>query len=356
MNNDMKKISMKDIAAELNLSITTVSFVINGKSEQKGISEATTKKVNDLIQKRGFNPNSAARILRTGKSQTIGLIVEDISNYFFGYIAKTVETEAHKNGYNVFFSSTENDDNTAKVLINKMKNSSVDGYIITATKGIKEELEKLNREKIPFVLLDRLIPGIEANYVILDNYLGAYELTKHLLQNGYSKIGFITILGGMSQMCDRERGFEEALAKANVRLPAKTVLKIPFGETDENNIKTIKKYLANNPNLDALFFATNYLGVLGIEAIQQAKLSVPSDIAVVCFDDNDMFRLLSPSITVASQPIKEIATRAIDLLIKIINKEQKEDKKNGEIINPSIIIRESSARNKTYKLEEASKN
>ena len=116
----MKKISMKDIARELNISITTVSFVINGKSKEKSISAATVKKVNDLISKNGFKPNNAARILRTGKSKTIGLIVEDIGNYFFGNVAKVIEIAANRNGYNVFYSSTENNVNTAKELINKM--------------------------------------------------------------------------------------------------------------------------------------------------------------------------------------------------------------------------------------------
>lgn len=337
-----KKISMKDIARELNISITTVSFVVNGKSEQKSISAATVKKVNDLIKKRGFNPNSAARILRTGKSKTIGLIVEDISNHFFGSVAKVIELEAHKNGYNIFFSSTENNDNTAIELINKMKNSSVDGFIITATKGLKNEIKKLKKENIPFVLLDRLVPGIDANNVMLDNYKGAAELTRHLLKNGYSKIGFISILSGMSQMVDRKKGVLDTLADANIITPEEAILEISFGETDENNINAIKEYLTSNTELDALFFATNYLGVFGIEALQRSNLKIPSDIAVVCFDDNDMFRLLTPSITVAAQPIKEIAKHSIDLLLSIINNGQSQHKPIGAIISPIIIIRDSS--------------
>jgi LacI family transcriptional regulator len=342
MKRATKRVSMKDIAGELNISITTVSFVINGKSEQKGISAATAKKVNDLIEKRGFNPNSAARMLRTGKSKTIGLIVEDIGNYFFGNIAKTIEIEAHKSGYNVFFCSTENSTSRAKELITKMKNSSVDGFIITATQGLTEEIEKLKKENIPFVLLDRLVPGIEADFVVLDNFSGAYDLTNHLLSNGYSSVGFISIFSEMSQMLDRERGFKAALADAIINFPSKMMLKVPFEATDESVIAAIKEYLVKNPNLDALFFATNYLGVLGIDALQQSNLKIPSDIAVVSFDDNDLFRLLTPSITVASHPIKEIATRAIELLIKIINKERRPDKMIGEIIKPAIIIRNSS--------------
>jgi len=337
-----KKVSMKDIAKELNISITTVSFVINGKSEQKGISLATSNKVRELIKKRGFNPNSAARMLRTGKSKTIGLIVEDIGNYFFGNIAKIIEVEANKNGYNVFYSSTENNDNTAVELINKMRNSSVDGYIITATQGIKEEIQKLKKENIPFVLIDRLMPDVETNYVILDNYSGSYDLTTHLLDNGYSNIGFISIVSEMSMMTEREKGFSNALADAQNSKAISISLKFSFSDSHEEMIAAIQAFVLQNPNLDALFFATNYLGVLGIEALQKCKLNIPSDIAIVSFDDNDLFRLLTPSITVAAQPIHEIATASINLLLKIINKELRSSHTTGEVIKPVIIVRNSS--------------
>lgn len=349
----MKKLSMKDIARELNTSITTVSFVINGKSKQMGISPATEKKVRDLIKKRGFNPNSAARILRTGKSKTIGLIVEDIGNYFFGNIAKIIEIEANKNGYNVFFSSTENNDETARQLINKMRNSSVDGYIITATKGISEEINKLKKENVPFVLIDRLIPGIETNYVILDNYEGSYNLTNHLIGNGYQQIGFITIYSEMSMMTEREKGFIDAMKKAGLPVNTGSLLKVNFADSEERISKVIQKYINTNPKMDALFFATNYLGVIGIEALQKCNKKIPADMAVVSFDDNDLFRLLSPSITVAAQPINEIATQSIELLLKIIKKEQKHSKTVGEIIKPKIIIRESSPKKRNTKAKAA---
>ncbi|MCW3091686.1 MAG: LacI family transcriptional regulator [Ferruginibacter sp.] len=333
---------MKDIADELNLSITTVSFVVNGKSEEKSISPATVKKVNDLIEKRGFNPNSAARLLRTGKSKTIGLIVEDIGNYFFANIAKTVGKAAHKNGYSVILSSTENNDATARELINKMKNSSVDGFIITATHGLFKEIAKLKKENVPFVLLDRIMPGIETNHVILDNYSGGVQLTTHLVNNGYSKIGLVSVVSQMSNVIGRENGFLEAMRAAKLKVPAKTILKFPFGESRLDTIAAIKRYLANNPNLEAVFFTTNDLGVLGIEAIQESNLKIPMDIAVVSFDDNDLFRLLNPSITVAAQPIREIGTRAIELLIKLINGEPEMDEMTGVTIKPTIIIRNSS--------------
>lgn len=333
---------MKDIARELNLSITTVSFVVNGKSEQKSISAATVKKVNDLVKKWSYNPNSAARILRTGKSKIIGLIVEDISSYFFGNVAKIIQLEAHKNGYSIFFSSTENNNDSAKELINKMKTSSVDGLIITATTGIKNEIKKLKKENIPFVLLDRLVPGLDVNNVTLNNYKGAFELARHLLHQGYSNIGFISIVSSMSQMADRKNGVVDALAEASIKISQEAMLELSFGETDQHCIAAIKAFIASNDKLDALFFGTNYLGVYGIEALRQCNLKIPSDIAVVCFGDNDIFRLLTPSITVAAQPIKEIATHSIELLLDMINNGQKRHKAVSAIIDPLIIVRDSS--------------
>lgn len=335
-----KKISIKDIANELNLSITTVSFIINGKIDK--FSPITVYKVRELIKKRGFKPNSAARMLRTGKSKTIGLIIEDNGNYFFGNIAKIIELEARKNGYNVFLSSTDGSNDIAKDLINKMKAVSVDGFIITATKGLSEEIDALKKENIPFVLLDRLVPEVEANYVILDNYKGAYDLTKHLVKNKYKNIGYITISNGMSQMIDRQNGYKNCLMDSKINMPSNSILEVSFKDDSNTIISAIKKYIAHNKNLDAIFFATNYLGVLGIEAIQQSNLNIPKNIAVVSFDDNDLFRLFDPSITVASQPIHEIATKAIELLLKVVKKEQKTSKLVGHVIKPTIIIRNSS--------------
>lgn len=333
---------MQDIAKELGLSITTVSFVLNGKSTAMGISEATVKKVNDLISKKGYNPNSAARILRTGKSNTIALIVEDIGNHFFGNIAKIVELEANKNGYKVFFSSTEGDNQIAKSLISAMQQSAVDGFIITATSGLEEAIIQLKKEKKPFVLIDRVLPGIDTDYVGVDNFFGAYELTNHLLLNGYKKIGFVSITSNMSQMIDRKKGYLSALKKNKIHPDESLMLELPFFEESEIIVSSIQQFLKQNKSIDSLFFTTNYLGLLGIEAIQLNNLKIGKNIGMVSFDDHDVFRLMTPSITVAAQPITEIASRAIEILLKKLGKEKKQNIPVLEIIKPKIIIRNSS--------------
>lgn len=350
-----KKISIKDIAKELELSITTVSFVINGKSEEMGISEATSSKVLELIKKRDYSPNNAARLLRTGKSHTIGLIVEDLGNYFFGNIAKVVDLEASKRGYNVFLSSTDNNPKTAKALIRKMRNSSVDGMIITPTKDIKQELEKLKNDKIPFVLLDRVVPGLSANTVVLDNFKGAYDLTLHLLNNGYQNIGFVTIHSDMSQMAERQRGYFAAMESSKNPSTSNLVLKVKFDDSAESIISSIKTFVSENSEMDALFFATNYLGVHGIEALKQVEKSMPDDLAIVCFDDNDLFRLFTPSITVSSQPIKQIAVETIELLLSLVENELLDESPISRVLEPELIERQSSIQKPLWEIEQAMK-
>jgi LacI family transcriptional regulator len=350
-----KKVSIKDIAKELELSITTVSFVINGKSEEMGISEATSSKVLELIKKRDYSPNNAARLLRTGKSHTIGLIVEDLGNYFFGNIAKVVDLEASKRGYNVFLSSTDNNPKTAKDLIRKMRDSSVDGMIITPTKDLKQELEKLKNDKIPFVLLDRTIPGLSANAVVLDNFKGAYDLTRHLLNHGYQNIGFVTIHSDMSQMTERERGYLAAMESSTKTSADDLVLKVKFDDPAETVISSIMSFVKENQDVEALFFSTNYLGVHGIEALKQLGKCMPDDLAVVSFDDNDLFRLFTPSITVASQPINQIAVESIELLLRLIENEVKHEMPINKVLEPELIERQSSIQKPVWEIESAMK-
>jgi LacI family transcriptional regulator len=343
-----RKTSIKDIAKALKISITTVSFVINGKGKAMGISPATINKVLDLIQKMDYRPNNAARILRTGKSNTIGVIVEDLGNYFFGNIAKVIEREANQRGFNVFISSTENNSKTARELIRKMQNSLVDGLIITPTKGLKDEIQQLADKHIPFVLLDRIIPEVKASHVILNNYHGAYTLTEHLIKNGYQRIGFVTINSDMSMMADRLRGYEQALLDHQLKFSDKNILRLKFEETPEKTVAGMRRFIAGPEKFDALFFATNYLGVYGLEALKDSGIRIPDQVAVVSFDDNDLFRLYSPSITVASQPIEKIAVEAIDLLLAMINDPEKTNKPTAKVLKPLLVKRESSISRKRH--------
>jgi len=310
----VKGISIKDIAQQAGVSPTTVSFVLNGKGKEKRISEQVSKRIMKIAAKLKYKPNQLARGLRTGKTKTIGLIVEDIANSFFANVAKVVEDEADKYGYKVLFGSTEDNEEKAKGLLEVLRYRQVDGYIITPTLNLDKEIASLQK---PVVLMDRYFPNVEDfNYVVVDNFQGAYTAVSHMVDQGYKKIAIITTSSSQIQMQLRLDGFVQALKEHNLPAGKNMIKRLAFDLDRPGFIQEITKYLQHNTDLDAIFFATNYLGICGIESIRGLKLQIGKDLGMVSFDDHDIFRLHSPSITCVAQPVEEIGRSLIQLLIE----------------------------------------
>ena len=309
----MKGISIKDIAQQAGVSPTTVSFVLNGKGKEKRISEQVSKRILKIATKLKYKPNQLARGLRTGKTKTIGLIVEDIANSFFSNVAKVVEDEADKHGYKVLFGSTGDNEEKAKGLLEVLRYRQVDGYIITPTLNLDKEIASLQK---PVVLMDRYFPhATDFNYVVVDNFQGAFVAVSHMVEQGYKKVAIITTTSTQIQMQQRLDGFVDALKKHNLPAGKNMIKRLPFDLDRPGFTQEITKYLQNNKDLDAVFFATNYLGICGIESIRSLGLQIGTDLGMVSFDDHDIFRLLNPSITCVAQPVEEIGRRLIQLLI-----------------------------------------
>jgi LacI family transcriptional regulator len=213
-----KKISIRDIGKELGISITTVSFILNGKAKEKRISEALTEKVLKFVEEVNFKPNMMAQGLRTGKSKIICLMVEDISNnLLFAQVARLIEEEAHSKGYRIIYCSTDNKTQKAAELIRLFRDRSIDGFIITPPEGIEEEIQALMDEDIPVVLIDRNLPELKCNYVGIENLNSTYEAINHLITNGFKNIGFLTIESEQMQMADRLGGYLKAVEDARLK-------------------------------------------------------------------------------------------------------------------------------------------
>lgn len=319
-------------------SPSTVSFILNGKASQMRISEELKNKVLAAAKKMGYQPNQVAVSLRTGQTKILGLLVEDISNNFFASLAKTIEDEAEEFGYKVVYSSTENDSKKGVELLRMLTQRQVDGYLVTPTLGMEEDIEMLVKHKKPLVLMDRYFPGIEAAYVQVDNTGAVIKGMEHLLDKGYKKIAFITIESGMIQMQQREEAYANTLSKNGQK--KKYILKLNYSEGREAVIGQITEFLKKNKP-DAVFFATNYLGVLGLESIRALGWTIPTDLAVICFDDNDIFRLHLPGITVLQQPVESIARTAIHILMQQLGNNKVTIKKNQVQLAANFILRES---------------
>lgn len=307
-----RKTSIKDIAKLTGTSITTVSFVLNGKGR---ISKEISKKIMDVARKEGYAPNRMAVGLRTGVSRVIGLIVETIGGPFFGALARVIEEHAEKAGYGVIYCSTNNNIQKGKQAIKMLQQHLVDGYIITPMKGIEEEIHSLVEGGKPVVLIDGYLPGYNIPHVLVDNYNSTYNAISFLIESGSKNIGFVTADLDLIQLQDRMRGYNDALKANQIAKRSKLICKLPFNMENEKVVSAIKSFIKQNPQMDAIFFSTNYLGIAGLQSINDLKINIPDDLKIISFDDPEIFTLYHPGITSIKQPTFEIAKSAIDFLL-----------------------------------------
>jgi len=335
----MKKVSIKDIAAIVGAAPATVSFVLNGKAKEMRISEKLADSIKDTAKKLGYHPNQIAVSLRTGKSKILGLIVENISDNFFATLARTIEDEAELFGYRVVYCSTENEKEKGNELIRMLSQRQVDGYLITPSSGMDDDIKVLLEHNKPVVLMDRYLPGVTAPHVLVDNFGGVIKGMKHLKKKGYRNVAFVTVDLHLVQMDERERGYRQMLKSNGVTMSKPLILRLPYNYEKDEAIRLIGEFIRKHPKLDAIFFATNYLGITGLESIKQAGMKIPDDIAVICFDDHDIFRLYPPGITSIKQPITEIARTSVHMLMQQLGKFKMKSKKKQLKLAAHLIER-----------------
>ncbi len=312
-----KRLSISDIANNLGISVTTVSFILNDKAKEKRISEAMTKKVLDYVDKVGYKPNQLAKSLRTGKSKTLGLLVEDISNSFFANIADQIEKFAYDFGYHIVYCSMNNDVNRAKELIELFYDRQIDGFIIAPTEGLTEVIQKLLKNNVPVVLFDRHLEDLETNFVISENHRGAYTGTCLLLNEKKStRVGLVTIDSRQLQMQGRMDGYREAVESLGKEV---LITQIVRAQPEDETILQIRDFIQEN-RLDGVLFATNYLAISGLKAIKRYNLSLEK---LVSFDENALFSLVDPAVSAISQNLQEIARQVVHILIDEINGKSK---------------------------------
>ncbi len=338
---NMKKTSLRDIAEQLGVSKTLVSLVLNNRGNEKGISAATQKKVKDLAKKLNYNPNQMARSLRLGSSKTIGLIVADISNIFYSTIAKNIEEEAAKQGYNVMFMSSLEDPEKESKMIRLLLDRGVDGLIISTSFKGRDEIHQLRDGNIPFVLIDRYIPGVKTNNVLVNNYQGAFDMTEHLLSLDLKRIALLTISPShLSTMKQRISGYKDALRQHGVKVNNKLIREIPHDSICQSMETTLKELIIQK-NVQSIFFLNNNLTKAGLELVHKLNLRIPQDISIASFDDIDMFRFSYPTITSIIQPKEEIGRYAFDVLLNRIKNKGNSIEKQQIILPVKLVIRNS---------------
>lgn len=335
-----KKLGIKDIANQLNISKTTVSFILNGKAKEYGITPDLESKVLNYVKNVGYIPNKIAQGFRAGKTKILGMMIEDISDPFFSSIARATEEHAYNKGYQIIYGSTENDTRKAKDLILAFKNHGVDGFIIAPAPGIESDVSELLEDGFPIVIFDRPLGNINADTVLVNNFFASFSGVKHLVQEGYQNIALITLVSEQFQMIERQNGYLKAITDLK---QSPIIKKIRYHSQREQSIVEIENFLKDNSAIDALYFSTNYIAENGLEAIRNLGLRIPQDVAVIVFDDSRLFKLHSPPVTAISQPITAIASHLVALMLTILTRTN-DDGSSPEtvILDAELIIRASS--------------
>lgn len=317
----MKKSSLEDVAKALGVSKTLVSMVLNGKASQYGISKKTEERVWKMVDEMGFKPNATARKLRTGKSNVLGLIVADISNPFYAKIARSVEDAANKKGYHMLIcSSDENPKREADLISILADQHQVDGLIVSSTLDDPQMFDRLKRQNTPFILLDREFTIDSFPSVTVDNKKGAELLTQHLLDKGIKKIGLITLSPShISTLKDRINGYKDALTRNGAEVNQALIREVSFENLREDIIKEVDFLLSSDHKVNAIFALNNLVALYTLEAIHNKGLKIPKDIALVSFDDIELFKYTSPPITAVSQPLEKLGEQAMELLFSLMN-------------------------------------
>jgi len=331
---------LKDIARDLNLSKTTVSMVLNNRGDEHNISKQTQQRILDYAKEKKYTPNHVARSLSLGRSEVLGLIVPNISDVFYANIARSVELGAKEFGYKVVFSSSNEDPEVEAQLIRSMLGRQVDGLIIASTQKNDAEIRWLKDSGFPFVLIDRHYPKIDTNFVIVDNEKGAENITSHLLQNGRSRIGFISIQSDLAAMQQRRCGYELALENAKIPLKLDRIRELdPFCYRDEMRF-AIEELTTGDDCVDGIVFTTHYLASAGLRELRDLSISVPGEVAIISFDELGAFDLVEPPISASRQPVEEMGDAAVQILLSEITKTDSEVEKK-QVLTTRLLIRKS---------------
>jgi LacI family transcriptional regulator len=314
----------------------TVSRVMNQPSR---VAPATRQRVEQAIRELGFVPNALVRGLLHGRMHTVALLVSDISNPFFTEVARGVEDVAQRNGYTVFFGNSDESPEKEQYYIQALLSRRIDGLLIApAGNASRPTLELLARRQLPFVQIDRALDGISADTVIGDNISGARALTEHLVSLGHRRIALVNGLPEVSTARDRRRGYLEAL-RAHGIAPQPELLVVGNFKRD-GGYRAARHWLALPPEQrpTAIFADNNFHAIGVIEALREAHLAVPRDMAVVSFDDLELAAALHPFLTVVAQPARTFGTIAMQFLIERLESTETLPPRKV-VLPPELIVR-----------------
>nr|WP_237421169.1 substrate-binding domain-containing protein [Flavobacterium sp. Sd200] len=252
--------------------------------------------------------------MKTQRTYTIGLVVADIANPYFSQIARIIENESKQKGYTLIIGSSDENVQKFEGLINMFCDRQVDGLIIAPVEGAEDCLQKMQKQNIPFVFIDRYLPKINADIVQVNNYAISFEVTQHLIAGGRKNLVLIAYDTLLQHLIERTNGFKDALIQNNLELSDNSVLYIDKDAIDEDVNRGFDFLFSDANTPDAIFFTSNKLAVSGLKKLMKLNVKIPQDVAVVAFDETEAYELFSVPLSFVRQPLSDIGKTAVRML------------------------------------------
>lgn len=328
-----KMVGIVDVAKRANVSTATVSRVL---TKPEAVKQETTEKVLKAIKEMNYQPNALARHLRRLETKTILVVVPDITNPFFSKVLRGIESIAAANGYQVLLGDTENNVEHEKRYLNILQQKKADGMVLLTARIDSDLVEKVARS-FPVVLACEYIEGLRIPTVSIDNISAARKATEYLIELGHERIGCITgPLNVVLNTC-RLKGFYQAMARKNLRVDPVLVQEGDF--SFESGFNLMMKFFALDQLPTAIFVANDEMAMGVVKAGKVKGLRVPEDFSIIGFDDLEFSSIIEPALTTIAQPAFEIGKNAMELLIRLMNKE--DVRRDQIILADHLIVRES---------------
>lgn len=319
-------ITIYDVAREANLSMATVSRVVNGNPNVKPV---TRKKVLDVIERLGYRPNAVARGLASKKTTTVGVIIPDISNVFYAELARGIEDIATMYKYNIILSNSDNNEEKELVVLNTLLGKQVDGIVYMGNKITDKLQDELKRANTPVVLAGVLDATEKLPNVNIDYKQSTYAVVTELIGKGHTKIAFLS--DGIENTNTRAKyeGYLMALSEAKIELNSELIVELEGNNYHQGTIGW-SRLTENKVEATAIFASDDEIAIGALNAAQDAGVKVPDELEVVASNNTKITLMARPQLTTVVQPLYDIGAVAMRLLTKLLNKE--------EITSPHVTL------------------
>ncbi len=305
--------TMADVAREAGVSVSTVSHVVN---QTRAISPETERRVQDAIARTGFVVNTMARALAGASTSTIGLAMSAVSNFYFADMVAGIDAAVRAAGSTLLLADTHEDPDEELAVVRSLHQRRVDGILLAPVTGPEgAALQYLRDLHIPSVLVDRCAAD-DFDQIGVENVESTRLLTSHLIDHGHRRIGLVSGVAGVQTTNERVDGYREALRAAHIRFDPKLV--VPGDSTAQRATCAVDELLTLSDPPTSIVVGNNHMTIGAMRALHKRGLQVPSDIALVAFDDFDWADVFSPHLSAIGQPIGEIAERAVSMLLERI--------------------------------------